>query len=109
MYRPRVDVENLLAYCSSLAEEFQARRNRIRHFIPRHNLTSGTANESILRNFLAGISARTFGVSDGFLCNPIRGTSSRQCDILVYDQRLPLVYAEGGVTVVWPESVLMAI
>lgn len=105
---PTVTVENLLAYCSSLALEFDARRNRVRHFI-KHNLTSGTANEAILRDFLTSISAHTWGITDGFICNPIRGTSSKQCDILVHDRRHPLVYAESGVTVVWPESVLMLI
>src|SRR5687767_11686384 len=72
MDRPPVNVENLLAYCSSLASEFEARRNRVRHFV-QHNLTSGTANEAILRDFLASISARTWGITDGFICNPIRG------------------------------------
>lgn len=108
MDRPPVNVENLLAYCSSLASEFEARRNRVRHFV-QHNLTSGTANEAILRDFLASISARTWGITDGFICNPIRGTSSKQCDILVYDQRCPLVYSESGVTIIWPESALMVI
>lgn len=103
-----LDTRSFLAYCFSLADEFEARRNRARHFV-QHNLTSGTANESILRTFLAGISAGVLGVSDGFVCDPARGQSSRQCDILVYDRRFPLVYAEGGVTVVWPESVRMAI
>lgn len=108
MLFPTVNVDNLLAYCSSLAQEFEARRNRVRHFV-QHNLTSGTANEAILRDFLASISAGTIGITDGFICNPIRGTSSKQCDILVYDQQLPLVYAESGVTIVWPESALVVI
>ena len=103
-----LDVRNLLAYCASLADEFGARRNRVRHFV-QHNLTSGTANEAILRTFLASISSGLCGVTEGFVCNPVRGQASRQCDILVYDRRFPLVYAESGVTVVWPESALMAI
>jgi len=105
---PPVSVENLLAYCSSLASEFGARRGRVRHFV-KHNLTSGTANEAILRDFLKSISADTSGITDGFICNPLRGTSSRQCDILIHDRRHPLVYAESGVTIIWPEAVLMLI
>ena len=103
-----LDTSSLLAYCFSLADEFFLRQDRVRHFV-RHNLTSGTANEAILRTFLASISAGVLGVTDGFVCDPARGQASRQCDILVYDRRFPLVHAEGGVTVVWPESVRMAI
>ena len=102
------DVRNLLAYCTSLASEFEARRNRVRNFV-QHNLTSGTANEAILRTFLASISGGLYGVSEGFVCNPIRRQSSRQCDILVYDRHFPFVYADGEVTIVWPEATLMTI
>lgn len=104
----RVDVGNVAAYCSSLAAEFTARRNRVRRFV-RHNLASGEANEAILRSLLASIGAGAYGATDGFVCNPLRGESSRQCDIVVYDRRFPLVYAEGGVTLVWPESARMVI
>ena len=102
------DVRNLLACCTSLASEFEARRNRVRNFV-QHNLTSGTANEAILRTFLASISGGLYGVSEGFVCNPIRRQSSRQCDILVYDRHFPFVYADGEVTIVWPEATLMTI
>jgi hypothetical protein len=99
-------VANLLAYCTSLAQEFQARRDRVRHFV-QHNLTSGTANEALLRDFLSSISAEVFAVREGFVCNPLKATVSKQCDILVHDTRYPRVYAEGGVNIVWPESVLV--
>lgn len=101
-------IDQLLAYCSSLAEEFEARRNRVRTFVS-HNLTSGTANEAILRSFLASISSGNFGVTEGFICNPLKSLASRQCDILVHDTRFPLVYSESGVTIVWPEAAQMVI
>lgn len=100
------DVTNLLQYCVSLAREFESRRNRVRNFV-QHNFTSGTANEAILRDFLSGISGGGFAVTDGFICNPLQGSVSRQCDILVRDNRFPLVFGESGVTIVWPESVLL--
>jgi hypothetical protein len=103
-----VDIEALLAYCASLAGEFKTRLSRIRHFVP-NNYFSGGANEAILRDFLGGISAGVFEVGTGFVCNPLRGFVSRQCDILVFDRRCPLVSAEGGVTVVWPDAALMVI
>jgi hypothetical protein len=103
-----LDVSQLLAYCESLAEEFESRRNRVRNYV-KHNLTSGTANEEILRSFLSAIVAGRYGVDEGFVCNPIRGEASRQCDILVHNRDFPLVYAEGNVVIVWPASVLMSI
>jgi hypothetical protein len=103
-----LDVAQLLAYCASLADEFESRRNRVRNYV-KHNLTSGTANEEILRSFLATIAASRYGVTEGFVCNPIRGEASKQCDILVHNRDFPLVYAEGNVVIVWPASVLMSI
>lgn len=104
-----IDAENLISYCSSLADEFEARLNRIRHFIKNHNLTSGTANEAILRDFLSQISAGVYEVAQGFVCNPIRSVVSKQCDILVHDRRFPLVHSEGEVKIVWPDAALMVI
>lgn len=76
---PPVDIKNLVAYCSSLASEFTTKRNRVRHFIP-NNAASGAANEAILRSFLASIAGSAWAVTEGFVCNPIRGEWSRQCD-----------------------------
>jgi hypothetical protein len=44
--------DTFFEYCMGVAQEFEARLNRIRVFV-KHNLTSGTANEIILRDFLA--------------------------------------------------------
>ena len=106
-----IDTDNLIEYGRGIAREFRARRNRIRHFVTEHNLTSGTANEIILRDLLAGLSPRRYKVGQGFMCNPTQPNQvSKQCDILVYDQiDYPLVHFEGEVKVVWPESVRMVI
>lgn len=100
----------LVSYCVSISQEFQARINRIRFFV-KHNLTSGNANEGILRDFLAKHTPQAFQVGQGFICNPLQDNSvSRQCDILVYDQsRHPLVYEDGPVKIVWPDSIRMVI
>jgi len=97
-------------YCVSIAKEFQSRLNRMRVFV-HHNLTSGTANEIILRDFLAKHAAGDFGVSQGFICEPsYEGAVSRQCDILVYyKNHYPLVYADASIDVVWPQAVAMVI
>lgn len=106
-----INTDNLIEYGKGIAAEFRARRNRIRNFGTKHNLTSGTANEIILRDFLTGLSPRRYQIGQGFICNPTQPNQvSKQCDILVYDQiNYPLVHFEGDVKVVWTESVRMVI
>jgi hypothetical protein len=106
-----INTDSLIKYGRAVAKEFGARRNRIRNFVTEHNLTSGTANEIILRDFLASLSPGRYTVGQGFICNPTRPNQvSRQCDILVFDQiNYPLVHFEGDVKVVWPESVQVVI
>lgn len=102
--------DTLLNYCLSIAQEFEARLNRIRVFI-KHNLTSGTANEIILRDFLASHSPKDFFVGQGFICDPsLENKVSKQCDILVYQQSsYPVVYEDGPIKIVWPDSARMVI
>jgi hypothetical protein len=102
--------DKMLAYCQSIAEEFHSRRNRIRSFV-KHNLSSGTANESILREFLSSHVPTNYAVGQGFICNPFEENAiSKQCDILVYDQaHSPLVYADGPVKIVFPDAARLVI
>lgn len=105
-------VENLIHYGNSIADEFGARLSRIRSFVPNHNLTSGTANEIILRGFINEFLPKKYAAGQGFICDPVssNGLVSRQCDILIYDQiDYPLVHNEGDVKVVWPESARLVI
>jgi hypothetical protein len=110
MYEEEILSDKLVGYCVGIAQEFQARINRIQVFV-KHNLTSGSANEDILRDFLIKHTPGAFQVGQGFVCNPLQENSvSRQCDILVYDQnRHPVVYEDGPVKIVWPDSVRMII
>jgi hypothetical protein len=80
----------------------------------KHNLSSGTANESILRDFLLKHAPGEICVGQGFICDPFGDTennlASKQCDILIYDQNnYPLVYSDGPIKVVLPGSVRMTI
>lgn len=105
-------VENLIHYGNSIADEFSARLNRIRSFVPNHNLTSGTANETILRWFINEFLPKKYVAGQGFICDPVSpdGLVSRQCDILIFDQvDYPLVHNEGDVKVVWPQSTRLVI
>jgi hypothetical protein len=85
--------------------------NRLRVFIKKHNLSSGNANESILRDFLAKHAHGEVRVGQGFICDPFEQVSvSKQCDILIYDQNnYPIVYSDGPITVVLPGAVRMVI
>jgi hypothetical protein len=102
--------DKLLLYCHSIAGEFQSRLNRIQSFV-KHNLLSGTANESILREFLASHVPTDYAVEQGFICNPFEENAiSKQCDILIYDQaNWPSVYADGPVKIVFPDAARLVI
>jgi hypothetical protein len=107
--------ERLITYCMGVADEFQSRVSRMQVFV-KHNLSSGTANEIILREFLAKHAPGEIGVEQGFICDLFvdeyraEDRVSRQCDILIYDQiNYPIVYSDGPIKVVLPESVKMVI
>jgi hypothetical protein len=102
--------EKFITYCLSIAQEFQARLSRMQVFA-KHNLSSGTANEVILREFLASHAPGDFAVDQGFICDPTESDKvSKQCDILVYDRNhFPLVYSDGSVKIVWPLATRMVI
>ncbi len=107
----KTQADTFIRYCMTIAKEFDARLNRIRVFVKQHNLTSGTTNEVILRDFLSRHAPKNFHVGQGFICDPSQEDKvSKQCDILVYDQsRYSLVYEDGPIKVVWPQSAKMVI
>jgi hypothetical protein len=102
--------DKIVEYCLSIAKEFQSRMTRMQVFV-RHNLTSGTANETMLREFLARHAPGYVNVGQGFICDPTEGNQvSKQCDILIYDQiHYPVVYSDGSIKVIWPRSARMVI
>ncbi len=102
--------DKFIDYCLGVAQEFQARVSRMQVFV-KHNLSSGNANEIILREFLSAHAAGNYHVGQGFICIPSEDNKvSRQCDILIYNQNdFPLVYSDGPIKVVWPQSAGMVI
>jgi hypothetical protein len=72
----------------------------------KHNLSSGNANEIILREFLSSHASGKYCVGQGFICTLSGiGKASRQCDILVYNQNdYPLIHSAGSIKIIWPES-----
>lgn len=95
--------DRLLLYCQKISQEFNSRLNRIKSFV-HHNLSTGTANETILREFLSTHAPEKFAVGEGFICNPFEDNQvSKQCDVLIYDKNnFPLVYSVGSIKVVHP-------
>ena len=102
--------DKIIEYCLGVAMEFEARVNRMRVFV-KHNLSSGNANEVILREFLSAHTSGNFCVSQGFICTLADGgKASKQCDILVYNQSdYPPIHSDGSIKIVWPESANMVI
>jgi len=77
----------------------------------KHNLSTGTANESILRDFLSRHAPGYIDVGEGFIVDLFgKRDPSKQCDILIFDRHhYPTVYADGPIKVVLPEAVRMVI
>lgn len=103
--------DKMLAYCIGIAKEFQSRINRMQTFVKKHNLSSGGANETILREFLSMHAPTSYEVGQGFICNPINGDLvSKQCDILVYDQSsFPVIHSDGSIKIVMPDAARMVV
>jgi hypothetical protein len=101
----------MLAYCIGIAKEFQSRINRMQTFVKKHNLSSGGANETILREFLSMHAPTAYEVGQGFICDPINNDLvSKQCDILVYEQNsFPLIHSDGSIKVVMPDAARMVV
>jgi hypothetical protein len=102
--------DRFLSYCNTIAQEFNSRLNRIKSFV-QHNLSTGTANETILREFLSAHTPDKFAVGEGFICDPFQSKSvSNQCDVLIFDKNnFPLVYSVGSIKVVLPRAARMVI
>lgn len=103
--------DKMLDYCIGIANEFQSRINRLQTFVKKHNLSSGGANETILREFLSAHAPTKFEVGQGFICDlEDSDLVSKQCDILVYDQsNFPVLHSDGPIKVVMPDAVRMVI
>lgn len=102
--------DKIIEYCLGVSREFKARLNRMRVFV-KHNLSSGNANEIILREFLSSHAPGNYHVGQGFICTFSETyEASKQCDILVYNQNdYPLIHSDGPIKIVWPQSARMVI
>lgn len=103
------DLTQIENYCKSLAAEFVAKKDRIRTFVPQNEI-SGDENEDTLRTFLAEHTAKRLTVAQGFVVDVLSTKpQSRQCDILVFDERYPVIHSAQQVKIVMPESVKLVL
>jgi len=96
---------NSLEYQKSIALEFNANKNRIRHLIgSAHWGEEGRHKEVILMNFLKRFLPNNVAVGTGFIKE---GDSiSTQIDIIIYNPSVPLYFKENDFIIVQPGSVL---
>lgn len=96
---------NSLEYQKSIAHEFNATKDRIRHLIgSTHWGEEGRYKEVVLMNFLKRFLPNNIEVGTGFIKE---GDSiSTQIDIIIYTPTLPLYFKENDFVIVQPRSVL---
>jgi hypothetical protein len=97
-----MNVEN---YFESISLELKALKDRVRNLIGtnHHNLTDGEWKETILRAILKRHLPSNVEVGSGFVVKP--NSSSKQIDILIYDTSKPVLYRDGDLVIITPDSV----
>lgn len=92
-------------YFISLSNELSSLKNRVRNFIQgEHWLTDGEWKESVLRSFLRRNLPKSVEIGRGFVITDDRPSS--QIDILIYDSSKPILFQDGDLVFVTPDSVL---
>ena len=91
-------------YFKSLSDELGALKHRVRDLIAsNHWLTDGEWKESVLRSFLRRNLPRTVEVGRGFVI--AEEGVSRQNDVLVFDASKPVLFRDGDLVFVTPDTV----
>jgi len=99
---------NYIKYQQSIAQEFKALENRVRHLIDNANWAEeGRYKEVIIINYLKRILPQSASVGTGFV-RSANGIST-QIDIIIYDNSYPCFFKEGDFVVVAPVCVLAII
>ncbi|ABW19403.1 DUF6602 domain-containing protein [Alkaliphilus oremlandii] len=97
---------NFELYQKSISEEFNALKNRVRNIIgSSHWGEEGRYKEIILMNMLRRVLPKQLSVGTGFvLCSDNQMT--KQIDIIIYDNRFPLIFSEGDFIICSNENVV---
>lgn len=95
---------NLLNYYKSIGEEICSLKNRVRFLMnDTHFPTDGELKESILRQVIRRYTPENIKIARGFIHNG--QICSSQIDILIYDSKYPVLFNEGDLVFVTPDSV----
>lgn len=94
------------AHFESLTRELEALRDRVRNFsvATPHWQTDGEWKESVLRAVLRAYLPAHIEPLRGFVVTPERGTG--QIDVLLYDNRKPVLFRNGDLVFVTPDAVV---
>jgi hypothetical protein len=99
---------NIEEHFRSLTKELDALKNRVRNFIEsNHWITDGEWKESALRAMISEYLPDTVKVGRGFILTK-PGLSS-QCDILLYRASSPVLFRDGDLVFLTPDSVISVI
>ncbi|MBZ4646927.1 MAG: hypothetical protein JG777_2416 [Clostridia bacterium] len=95
---------DLLNYYKSIGEEICSTKDRIRFLMNNtHFLTDGELKESILRQVIRRYLPEHIKIARGFIHNG--EACSSQVDVLIYDSKYPVLFKEGDLVFVTPDSV----
>lgn len=92
----------------SITDELDSLKDRVRNFISdRHWLTDGEWKESVLRAIIARRLPDTVRIGRGFILTEEGPTT--QCDIVLYRSDCPILFREGDLVFLTPDSVLAVV
>lgn len=95
-----------IKYHQSIVKEIQSLKSRVRNLIGDvHWASDGTWKELVLINYLRRILPSPFSIGSGFIRNN-QNELTKQIDIIIYNNRFPLLFSEGNFVIAFSESVL---
>jgi hypothetical protein len=101
----RGELMNVEAHFESLTREFEALQSRVWNLIAtQHWQTDGEWKESVLRSILRRYLPSSIEPLRGFVVTPDSCTG--QIDLLLYDNRKPVLFRDGDLVFVTPDAVL---
>ncbi|MBU5676816.1 hypothetical protein KQI88_10335 [Alkaliphilus sp. MSJ-5] len=97
---------NFELYQQSISDEFRALKNRVRNIIGQNHWgEEGRYKEIILMNILNRFLPKHLSVGTGFVLCP-EDKMTKQIDIIIYDNRFPLIFSEGDFVICSNQNVV---
>lgn len=99
---------SLIDYHKTTSKELLALTNKVRNLVP-HWGEDGRYKEVVLKNIIKRFLPEKYSVATGFVIKQTenRGEhlSSRQIDLIIYDNASPILFKEGDFVIMTPDSV----